>query len=302
MAKSILISGATGKQGGSVVDALLERDASFTLLAVTRDSNSSSAKKLAAKSPRIKLVQGNFDDTPALFKAAEEAAGGPLWGVYSVQSIMGKGAHEIELRQGKAIIDESLANGVQFFVYSSVDRGGSDASWDVETPVPHFQTKYEIEHYLKDKAAGKMSWTVLRPTAFMDNFSPGMPAKVFMTAMRDSMKEKPNQWIATSDIGFFAAEAFTKPDQWKNKALSIAGDQLNTDQINEVWAKQTGSQLGYTFSFLGSVLKWAVAEMGTMIGWFASDGYGADIAECRRINPNLKNMQQWLESKNNFKA
>jgi uncharacterized protein YbjT (DUF2867 family) len=170
MSKTILVTGATGKQGGAVIDALVSQpDQSYTILAVTRDANSSSAQKLLKKSSSVKLVEGNLDDVPALFSAASKISS-PIWGVYSVQVSQGKGVtQEGEIRQGKAVIDEALKNGVEMFVYSSVERGGDEKSWDNETPIPHFQSKYHLERYLREKAEGtEMSWTVLRPVAFMD--------------------------------------------------------------------------------------------------------------------------------------
>ena len=77
---SILVTGATGKQGGSVINNLLKKNASFKILAVTRDINSASAKELAQKSSSITLIQGNLDDPAAIFKNAER-----VWGVFSVQ-------------------------------------------------------------------------------------------------------------------------------------------------------------------------------------------------------------------------
>jgi len=162
MSKAILVTGATGKQGGSVIDALANNSA-FTLLAVTRNTSGGSAQKLASKASNIKLVQGDMDDVPALFKNAAEVAKAPLWGVYSLQISQGKGVtSEGEIRQGNAMIDEAVKTGVKHFVYSSVERGGDEASWNNKTPIPHFQTKWEIEHHLKDNA-GQMGWTILRP-------------------------------------------------------------------------------------------------------------------------------------------
>lgn len=162
MSKNILVTGATGKQGGSVIDALAGNNA-FTLLAVTRNTSGGSAQKLTSKGSNIKLVQGDMDDVPALFKNAAQVASGPIWGVYSVQISQGKGVtHEGEIRQGNAMIDQSVKAGVKHFVYSSVERGGDEASWNNKTPIPHFQSKYDIEHHLKDNA-GQMGWTVLRP-------------------------------------------------------------------------------------------------------------------------------------------
>ena len=85
MSRALLVTGATGKQGGAVVKALLGAKADFQILAVTRDPSSQSAQRLANKSPTIKLVAGNLDDCDAIFKAAKAVSSEPIWGVYSVQ-------------------------------------------------------------------------------------------------------------------------------------------------------------------------------------------------------------------------
>lgn len=85
MPRTILITGATGKQGGSVIEALLKEKADVEILAVTRDSSSSGAQKLKAKSSSIKLVEGNLDDVEKIFDNAHTASSQPIWGVFSVQ-------------------------------------------------------------------------------------------------------------------------------------------------------------------------------------------------------------------------
>lgn len=85
MSRTILITGATGKQGGSVVAALLKEIADIEILAVTRDASSSGAQKLKAKSSNIKLVEGNLDDVEKIFENAHKASSRPIWGVFSVQ-------------------------------------------------------------------------------------------------------------------------------------------------------------------------------------------------------------------------
>ena len=305
MSKAILVTGATGKQGGSVVDALLDlpNASDYAILAVTRDANSGSAKKLASRSASIKLVEGNLDDVPTLFKNASEVAKQPIWGVYSVQISMGKGVtFEGEVKQGCDLVDESVKNNVQQFVYSSVERGGDEKSWDNPTPIPHFQTKQLIEFHLRDHA-GDMGWTILRPVAFMDNLMPAFPTKVFMTAVHNTLGDnKPLQWVATSDIGVFAAQAFSKREDWKHKAIGLAGDELTVPQLNKAFANATGTPLGTTYSILGSALMWGVAELGHMIGWFGTDGYKADIPNLKKIHPGLLNMEAWIKEKSAFKS
>lgn len=75
---------------------------------------------------------------------------------------------DVEIAQGKAMVDGALANGVKFFVYSSVDRGGEEKSYETKTKIPHFISKHDVEHHLVEKSKGKMEWTILRPCTFMD--------------------------------------------------------------------------------------------------------------------------------------
>ena len=170
----LLITGATGKQGGAVVNSLLESPEAqkFTILAVTRNADSPSAQKL--KSRGVKIVTGNLNDVPAIFQNAKTVVDKPIWGVFSVQVPMGKGATvQTEEAQGKALVDGAVANGVKMFLYNSVDRGGDEKSPDNPTNVPHFISKSNIEKHLLEKAkVAGMDWCILRPVAFMDVSSP----------------------------------------------------------------------------------------------------------------------------------
>lgn len=64
---------------------LLNRSIPSRILAVTRDTQSSSAQELAQRSSRITLVEGNLDEPAAIFKRAKELTSVPVWGVFSVQ-------------------------------------------------------------------------------------------------------------------------------------------------------------------------------------------------------------------------
>lgn len=306
MSRALLITGATGQQGGAVIDALLAKQSSeFTILAVTRNAESAGAKRLASKSSSIKVVEGDLNAVPALFSSAKAVAGTtPIWGVYSVQVSMGNGAsHDGEIKQGNALIDESIKNGVKHFVYSSVERGGDERSWNNPTPVPHFRSKHQIEHHLRDSTAAPgtdMGWTILRPVAFMDNLQPGFLGKVFLTLVRDTMRGKPVQWVAARDIGFFGAEAFHNPSAWNKKAVGLAGDELTFDQLSQSFKKATGSPAPTTFGLFGTALKYGFREMGIMVDWFRDDGYKANISELKKTHPGLMNMETWLKTQSGF--
>lgn len=298
--RKILVTGATGKQGGAVVRALLASPPPFDykILALTRKTSSPAAQKLALN-PKVSLIGGDLSDCPAIF--AQDPS---IWGVFSVQApfmAQPKGSpKDIETIQGTALVDAALANGVSHFVYSSVGSGGPNVEEEEEKldlKVPHFITKYAVEKYLKDKAKGsQMSFTILQPVAFMDNFAPGMQGKGF-GAMLTSLGEQRLQLVATSDIGRFAAISFSEPEgELKNKSITLVGDDLNASEANDDFFKALHRPMPRTYGFIASAIMYMVPEVGTMFKWFRQIGYKGDVAECKRINPEMLDLATWLKT------
>ena len=109
--KVILITGATGKQGGATLRHLAKRGG-FKLRAMTRKPDSDAAKAVAALG--AELVAGDFNDAASL----ERAMTG-VWGVFAVQNTWEAGV-EGEEEQGKRVAKIARDKGVQHFVYTSV--------------------------------------------------------------------------------------------------------------------------------------------------------------------------------------
>lgn len=323
MSKSILIVGATGKQGGATLRALAATaDPTTRLLAVTRDATSASAQKLVAKYPgQVTLVQGNLDDSEALFIAAEKALSSSpssssttnttdskIWGVFSVQlPEFNKTGAATEERQGKNLVDASLRHGVSHFVYSSVDRSGPELSARNPTDVPHFATKHNIEQHLISSAGNgaregggdpaMMTYTILRPVAFYENLG-GFQGKVFATAWRDVVRShRPLQIISAEDVGRVAARALLPENHslFAGQAISLAGDELTIAQFNDVFVNKTGRPAPTTFGFVARLVLYMVAELGIMYRWFDREGYGASLEESRDVLPGMMDFATWLE-------
>lgn len=170
--KTLLVTGATGKQGGAVINALLSR---FThasnsnstsafpspahsppihILALTRDPTSRAAHNLLSLSrPHLTLLKGDLNSPSHIFSSLPTSHP-HIHGIFSVQlPKFGLGAADVasEERQGKELVDAAIRHGhVERFVYSSVDRGGGE---DEGTYVPHFRSKYRIEQYLRERVA-----------------------------------------------------------------------------------------------------------------------------------------------------
>jgi hypothetical protein len=197
-----------------------------------------------------------------------------------------------------------LENNVSHFVYASVDRGPD--SDNTPTPVPHFITKHNIEQHLFAQAKNSnMTWTVLRPVAFMDNLMPNFFGKVFTSSwlMRLGEKTKKMQLIATSDVGFFGAQAFLNADsqEYKNKSLALAGDELTFGEMKAIFEKKTGETLPTTYAWIAAIIQWMAKDFGYMMKWIRDDGFGVDVASMKRSKADIKDFGTWLDTESAWK-
>ena len=181
-----------------------------------------------------------------------------------------------------------------------MERGGTDRSETNPTNVPHFIAKHRIEEYLKEKSdnGSKMSYTILRPVAFMDNMNPGFLGKAF-ASMWGTLGDKPLQLISVRDIGLFGARAFTDPS-YKNRAIGVAGDELTLAQGKKVFKETMGFDMPETYGFVGAAIRWMIAEVGLMFRFFEEEGYAVDIQALRKEEPRLQDLSKWLKESSKF--
>ncbi|KAK3387385.1 hypothetical protein B0H63DRAFT_412569 [Podospora didyma] len=287
--KTILVTGATGKQGGALIQHLLlaHDTAAFNIIAVTRDIRSPRALKLGAHF-NVSVVSGDMDDPETIFQKI-----GQVWGVYSVQV-----NSDDEEAQGKALIDAAVAHDVRHFVYSSGDRGGPEKSPVNPTDVKNFAAKYRIEKHLEEKAAASaqnMTYTILRPVTFFENLTNDIHGKGF-ARMWEQMGDKKLQFVSTQDIGWFAANSFMRPDVHSNVALTLAGDELTQREADVLFRAAVGSAMPLAPCPVASAVKFFLrGTVGDMFRWFEKEGYGGDVAACRRLYPETKDFKTWIE-------
>ena len=214
-ARKLLITGATGKQGGFAIKALRDRNAPFDILALTRNAQSSGAKALSAQS-NVTVVEGDSMNPAPIFEAHK-----PIYGVFCMTTFAKEGDEE---RQARPLIDEAIKNNVEHFVFTSVDRGGPATSETTPTDIPHFASKHRIEKYLKEQIAAKgskMQYTILRPVAFMDNLTPNFMGKGF-TSMWAGVGDKPLRKNPIYFLLQFVLGARMPSSSWSTAVASIA--------------------------------------------------------------------------------
>src|SRR5258707_1882279 len=149
--RTILITGATGNQGGAVAQAL--QSSGFRLRGLTRKPESERATALARRG--VDIVKGDLDDEATLRRALAGA-----WGVFGVQNAAEAGVQREE-EQGKRLATLAREAGVEHYVYTSV------GSADKRTGVPHFDNKWRIEETVRGLRFP--SHVILRPVFFMEN-------------------------------------------------------------------------------------------------------------------------------------
>ncbi|MFJ5999448.1 NmrA/HSCARG family protein [Streptomyces sp. NPDC092370] len=279
----ILVTGATGLQGGAVARELVRRGR--PVAALVRDPASKRARALAGLG--VELVCGNLDDESSLRSALEG-----FHGLFAVQNFMTPAGLGGEVRQGRALARAAKAAGIGHVVYSSV--GGAER----ESGVPHFDSKRGIERYLEGTG---VPLTVLRPTFFMDNFATHGPERVDGTlVVRLALKPDTRvQFIAVDDIGWFAAEAFDRPEAYVGRAVEIAGDALTATEIAGAFAARSGLPARFEELPLDAVANNPyipnAPDIALMFEWFQSHGYRADIEALRAVHPGLRSFATYLE-------
>ena len=256
----ILVTGATGKQGGAVARALLADG--HAVRAMTRNPAGPPAKALAASGAEV--VHGDLDDPGSLERALEGA-----WGVFAVQNTWEAGV-EREEEQGKRLAELARKKGVAHYVYTSV------GSAHRKTGIPHFDNKWRIEE--KVRALGFPSHVVLRPVFFMENWL-AQPNKGGIDQGKFVIGLEPRtvlQQVAVDDIGAYGKLAFERHADLAGQAIDLAGDALTMPQVAEALSQATGRKVEFVRLPIEEIRK-VSEDYALMLEWFDRVGYDADI-------------------------
>jgi len=279
--KTVLVTGATGRQGGAVVRHLLPKG--WKLRALTRDPASHAARALTQKG--VEVVQGDLEDPASIARAAVS-----VYGIYSAQDFWAVGAKR-EVQQGKNVADAAKKAGVKHFVYSSV--GGAERN----TGIPHWESKWEVEKHIRSLG---LPTTVIRPVTFMEGYYiDQVEIGILKGKLADPVRaNKPYQTIATDDIGAFVALAFERPTEFIGKELEIAGSELTNSEAAQVFSRVLGKPVKFQKLPLPLVRLILGKEFYVMFRWFNEAGYKADIPGLRRAYPevHLHTLEEWLRS------
>ena len=279
--RMVLVTGATGRQGGSVIRHMLLKG--WKLRALTRSPGGRAAQELARRG--VEVVEGDLEDPASLERAARGA-----YGVYSVQDFWSVGAKR-EVEQGKNLADAAKKVAAQHLVYSSV--GGAERNSGID----HWESKWEVEKHIRTLG---LPATMLRPAAFMENYYiDQVEIGILKGKLMDPVRAgKRYQTIASDDIGSFAALAFERPQEFIGLELEIAGSELTNPEAAQVFSRVLGKPVKFQKLPMPMVRLFLGKEFYQMFRWFNQAGFQADIAGLRRRYPEvrLQTLEEWLRN------
>jgi len=277
---TVLVIGATGNQGGSVVKALLPKG--HKIRTITRNPDSDTAKKLIDQG--VEVFKGDLTDFDSLVKAAEGVDT-----IYAMTTSFEDGT-EAETKQGMTIADAAKKAGVGHFIFGSV----SDA--DKNTGIPHFESKYKVEEYI---ATLDMPYTISAPVFFIDNYL----APFMLPTIKEEGKIKQGmpddrklQHVSVKNIGEFVAALVERRESVFGKRFNFAGDELTGPEIAEIISKASGKKIAYE-GFDPEYMREQNSDMADMYVWFNKVGYSVDIKKLREdfSEVNWQTIEDWAK-------
>ncbi|MFE2594345.1 NmrA family NAD(P)-binding protein [Streptomyces anthocyanicus] len=277
---TIAVFGATGQQGGAVVDALLDHKA--RVRALVRDPQSGRAQALAARGVELAAIRADDPASPAAALATVEGFYFMTPEANSLEEV------EAEIRIGTTLVDAAVEAGVPHVVFNSVFGA------DRESGVPHHDSKHSIEEHLRKSG---LRASMVRATAFMENFASVMAPSLEHgeIVLRLPLPEDvPLKMISVRDIGRVAAALLLGIAEAPGGAVELVGDELTGPQIAAAFGARAGLPARYEALPL-SVLPNDLDRV--MFREFAEAAeYPSDLSAVRAIEPAALDLAEWIRA------
>jgi uncharacterized protein YbjT (DUF2867 family) len=264
----VLVSGATGRQGGAVVRAL--RDRGHRLRALVRNPRTPAAESLRRSG--VELCPGSLEDAAAVESAARDVDAFFLMGTPFEH---GPAA---EVQQGRTAVEAARTARVPFVTYSSV------AGATRKTGIPHFESKFQVEQGLR---ASGVPFAIVAPVFFMENVT--TPSSIQHLARGELVlgltADRPLQMVALANLGAFVAHVLENPSFFRGRRVEIASDETTGARAAEVLSRVTGRPIRYPDAAESRAPAPPADDRAIMRRWLQTDGYSVDIAALKREAP-----------------
>ncbi|UVT21196.1 MAG: NmrA family NAD(P)-binding protein [Nitrospira sp.] len=272
----ILVTGATGQQGGAVARALIAKGQKVRVM--TRHPEKAAALAKAG----AEIVQGDLTNQAVLQMALRGVNG-----VFAMSTPFEAGM-DAEVRQGIMLADAAKQAGITHYVYTSV------GSAHRQTGIPHFESKWKVEQHIQKIG---LPATILRPVWFMENFTTfAKPSAdgVISVPMKPARKLA---MVALKDIGAFSAAAFMRPKDFIGQAIDLAGDELTIPEVAALLTKAMGRPISFQEFPLDRAESALGHDFAVMFRWFNKVGYAINIQKLKQqYGIPLTTFAEWVKT------
>ena len=281
--RKILVTGATGQQGGALARLLLQKK--HEVYALIRSTKSESPKAQNLRNQGAKLVEADLDKPDSLEQATNGIDSVFLMGTWVEVGTEG------EIRRGKMMVDIAKEKKIEHIVYSSVVNA------DKNTGIPHFESKYKVEQHIKNSG---IPYTIIGPTFFMDNLLSYSLAGLQQGQV--ALPLSPSrilQQSAVENIAEFSALALERRNSFIGKRIDIASDEITGEQAAKVLSNELGHKIRYEQVPMEQIRQ-ASEDLAVMFEWFERIGTGVDVAALHKQYPevNWLTFKDWVKSQN----
>ena len=288
--RTILVTGATGAQGGSVARHLL-RNGAYAVRCLTR--NPDSEKATALKGAGAEIVRGDLDD-PASLRAA-------LDGCQAVFGVTNFWEHfDREYAQGMNLIDAvAEAGGVEHFVFSTLPSYKKISGGELEAP--HCDIKGQLEEETQERG---LPATFVHVAFYYENFLTFFPPQKQADgtfAFGFPQGDTPLATYAVEDTGGVVAAILEQPEAYRGKTVGVVGDDLPPAEYARTMTRVLGKPVIYNcvprevFAAFGFPGAEDLANMFDVQRRFIPNR-AADLAESRRLYPAMQTFEAWLSA------
>jgi uncharacterized protein YbjT (DUF2867 family) len=287
--KRILVTGATGAQGGGVARHLLARG-KFGVRCLTRNPNSEKAVALARAGAEV--VKGDLGDASSLRAALEGCCG-----VFGVTNFWEHFAKEYE--HGKNLIDAVAAANLEHFVFSTLPPAKRISGGRLD--VPHFDLKAELEEYTRGLG---LPATFTHVAFYFENFLYFFPPQKQGNgsfAFGFPQGDTPLAGVAVEDVGGVVATIFERPAEFMGKTIGIVGDDLPPARYAELMTQILHTKVVYhsvsreAFAALGFPGAEDLANMFEFNRLYIPNRQ-ADLEQSRSLYADMQDFPTWLKA------
>ncbi|MBS1603518.1 MAG: NmrA/HSCARG family protein [Bacteroidetes bacterium] len=230
---TILVTGATGAQGGSVARALLNTKR-YTVRCLTRDTGSEKAQQL--KKEGAELVEGDLNDKDSLLDAMK--------GCYGVFGLTNFWEHyEQEFHQGRNLIDAVRDSGISHFVYSGLPSYVELSSG--KFAVPHCDIKASLENYTRSL---DLPASFVHIAFYYENFLSFFPPRkgadgnfYFGFPQGDTRLAM----ASVEDIGKIVTQVFACPGIYLHRTVGVVGEDRSCKEYAAIMSRVLGVTIRY---------------------------------------------------------